>query len=155
MHNLFLRWHNFLARKLKRVNPHWKDEKLYQETRRIVAASIQHITYNEWTVLMVGRTMMKEFGLFPQLSGYCDKYDENLNPSIINGFATAAYRLHTMIQGILNLRNDRDEVFTSLVLRNLFNNAQTMYRPGHYDGYLRSLINDPTQGFDQYFTNEV
>lgn len=155
MHNLFLRWHNFLARKLKRVNPHWNDEKLYQETRRIVAASIQHITYNEWTVLMVGRTMMKEFGLFPQPSGYCDKYDETLSPNIINGFATAAYRLHTMIQGILNLRNDKDEVFTSLVLRNLFNNAQTMYRPGHYDGYLRSLINDPTQGFDQYFTNEV
>ena len=155
MHNLFLRWHNFIARRLKRINPRWNDEKLFQETRRIVAAAIQHVTYNEWTVLMVGRQMMRTFGLFPNPSGFSDKYDENLNPNIINAFATAAYRLHTMIQGILNLRNRNNEVFTSLVLRNLFNNALTIYRPGHYDGYLRSLINDPIQTFDQFFTSEV
>lgn len=155
IHNLFLRWHNFMARKLKTINPQWSDEKLYQETRKIVAAAIQHITYNEWTVVLVGRNLMNKFGLFPQPTGFLKKYDEELNPNIINAFATAAYRLHTMIQGVLNLRDRDGGIMDNLILRNLFNNPITMYKPGNYDGYLRSLINDPTQGFDNFFTSEV
>lgn len=43
----------------------------------------------------------------------------------------------------------------TLMLRNLFNNPQTIYEPGNFDGYLNALTGQPTQTFDQFFTEDV
>ncbi|CAB0031277.1 unnamed protein product [Trichogramma brassicae] len=63
MHTLMAREHNHLARGLALVNPHWDDETLFQEARRIVIAQIQHITYNEFLPILLGRNVMQKFGL--------------------------------------------------------------------------------------------
>ncbi|ERL95349.1 hypothetical protein D910_12614 [Dendroctonus ponderosae] len=42
MHTVFVRYHNKIASILSRINPHWSDERTYQETRRIVYSVIQH-----------------------------------------------------------------------------------------------------------------
>jgi peroxidase len=54
IHNVLLREHNGIADILQKLNPEWSDEIVYQESRSIVAAEIQHITYNEWLPLILG-----------------------------------------------------------------------------------------------------
>jgi hypothetical protein len=41
---------------------------------------------------------MKEFNVLPKIDGYTHDYDPSLNPSVLNEFATAVYRFHTLIQ---------------------------------------------------------
>lgn len=62
IHNLLIREHNRVAAILASMHPNrrkWTDEIIYQEARRIVAAEIQHITYNEWLPIILGNETRK------------------------------------------------------------------------------------------------
>ena len=48
MHLMAVREHNRIAQELGTINQDWDGEKIFQETRKIVAAQHQHITYNEY-----------------------------------------------------------------------------------------------------------
>ena len=45
LHTLYLRDHNRMALELATLNPHWNDEKIYQETRHIMAAMVLFLSY--------------------------------------------------------------------------------------------------------------
>lgn len=55
MHTLWAREHNRLAEELSEMNPHWDDETVFQEARRIVIAEMQHITYDHWLPALLGK----------------------------------------------------------------------------------------------------
>ncbi len=59
MHTLWLREHNRVVARLRALNMHWNDERLFHEARRIVGAEMQHITYNEWLPLVLGERVQQ------------------------------------------------------------------------------------------------
>lgn len=96
MHTIWMREHNRVAGELRRINPQWDGDTLYQEARKIVGAAMQHITYKHWLPSILGKEGMHMLGEFKG-------YNPNLNPSISNVFATAALRFgHTLINPILH-----------------------------------------------------
>lgn len=101
MHTIWLREHNRIARVLMRLNPCWRDERLYQETRKIVGAMQQVISFQEFLPIVLG----------PYYSRYIPRY-RGYNPfvdaSIPASFAGAAYRFgHSLVRNQLD-RLDRD-----------------------------------------------
>lgn len=72
MHTMLAREHNRLATGLAQINPHWDDETLFQETRRINIGIIQHITYNEFLPILLGKEVMEKFGLVLEKEHFWD-----------------------------------------------------------------------------------
>uniref|UniRef100_A0A1I7Y5W3 ShKT domain-containing protein n=1 Tax=Steinernema glaseri TaxID=37863 RepID=A0A1I7Y5W3_9BILA len=89
-HTIFLRLHNKIAKQLKSINPGWDGERLFQETRKIVGAYMQVITYQEFLPALLGDDVDS---LIPPYSGYKPTVD----PAVANEFAGAAFRLHGLI----------------------------------------------------------
>jgi len=101
-HTIWFREHNRLATELQRINPSWSDEQLFYEARRILNAEYQHILYNEWLPIIVGRNYMEVYGILPLSHGYANDYNSRIDATVSNAFAAAAFRMgHTLIQGIL------------------------------------------------------
>lgn len=78
------------------MNPQWSAERLFQETRKIVGAEVQAITYKEFLPKLLGNAMDKHIGPYKG-------YNSQVNPTVSNVFTTAAYRFgHGMLQVFLN-----------------------------------------------------
>lgn len=150
---LFLREHNRLAGELSRFNPSWNDERLFNEARKILIAEYHNIIYNEYLPQVVGWNTAAQFGILPNTNGqYTSDYDTNVDPSVSNEFATAAFRFgHTLVRSTMG-RFDRN----NLIQSNTLNLSDTMFKAGEaynqqaggIESIFRSLINDPPSRFD-------
>ena len=97
---VLFRQHNRIAAELADLNGHWDDERLYEEARRILIAQWQHIVYSEYLPAVIGRKKMQQVGIFTLENGFSGDYDQNVNPSILNEFSSAAFRFgHSQVQG--------------------------------------------------------
>lgn len=56
---LLINEHNRIAAILKKTNPKWKVTELFEETRRVLIAEIQHITYAQYLPLLLGENLAK------------------------------------------------------------------------------------------------
>lgn len=154
-HVLLLREHNRLAENLAQLNPHWNDETLYQEARKIVTALVQKITYGEFLPTIMGSNSMGSLNLLDV--GYFNGYDPTLNPTISNGFAVAAYRFgHSLVQSHLKrFTPELREIAAPPLAMEFFNVSSILNRDGEVDRIVLGLINQHTQQADSSFTAQI
>ncbi|XP_063745950.1 LOW QUALITY PROTEIN: eosinophil peroxidase [Eleginops maclovinus] len=143
IHTLFMREHNRLARGLKRINPQWDSETLYQEARKIMGAYTQLFVFRDYLPHIVGPdAMRRQLGRYPG-------YNANVDPSIANVFATAAYRFaHLAIQPVLSRLDDNyreNSRFPSVPLFEAFFTPWRVVFEGGIDPLLRGLIGSPAK----------
>ena len=131
MHTLWLREHNMCAKKLGDINAHWDDERLFQECRRIVGALIQKIVYVDYLPKVMGPENFEQF-VGPYIG-----YNPDVDASIPNSFATAAYRYgHSLVRP----QFDRlDENYRALPIGPL-NLVEAFFNP---DQFRTSMGTDP------------
>ncbi|CAK9817115.1 Chorion peroxidase [Anthophora quadrimaculata] len=157
LHVAFLRLHNRIATKLAAINSHWSDEKLFQESRRIVGAIVQHITYREFLPIVLGQDVMKIFDLELMRKGYYEGYDPTVNPTIANAFSTAAYRFgHSLVQhSFVRFDRHHQPIFNNVSIHNEFTNPSNLETAGSVDRLLLGLINQPAQRRDEHISDEL
>lgn len=97
-----MREHQRIAAVLGSLNPHWDDERIYQETRWILNAIHQHISYNEWLPVILGRQNLLDNKIIYEGDIIVDDYDETQRSRTFNEFAHGAFRhFHSMIADLL------------------------------------------------------
>ncbi|KAK2837241.1 hypothetical protein Q5P01_014453 [Channa striata] len=138
LHTLLLREHNRLARALAKLNPDWNGDRIYQEARKILGGYFQVLTFRDYLPHIVGPDFVAK-----HLSNY-PGYDANVDPSIANVFATAAYRFaHLAIQPII-FRLDEEyqehRLYPSPPLHKTFFASWRLIFEGGLDPILRGLV---------------
>ncbi|XP_033217913.1 peroxidase-like [Belonocnema kinseyi] len=154
---MLLRDHNRIADFLTKLNPHWSDEKTFEETRRILIAKHQSITYDEWLPTILGRENCYKNKLIYKTKDYVNDYDPSVDPSIFNEFTAAAFRsLHTLIAGNLKLaKENREFSNSSLKLGRLLFIPTDVEKGENFDDMARGLFTQPQERADKYYNKEI
>ncbi|KAB0395097.1 hypothetical protein E2I00_000095, partial [Balaenoptera physalus] len=144
-HTLLLREHNRLARELKRLNPHWDGEKLYQEARKILGAFIQIITFRDYLPIVLGDEMQK---WIPPYQGY----NKSVDPRISNVF-TFAFRFgHLEVPSTVFRLDENYQPWgleAELPLHTLFFNTWRIVKDGGIDPLVRGLLAKKSKSMNQ------
>lgn len=139
LHTLFAREHNRVCDELKLQYPNFSDEELYQKARKIVGGIIQSIVYNEWLPALGVKT--------EEYTGY----DPEVNPSIMNVFSSAAFRLgHTLVNDqIIRLDENGDSYsYGAISLKEAFFNPMIVFEEGGVAPIFRGMASQMQQTFD-------
>ncbi|GMT37108.1 hypothetical protein PFISCL1PPCAC_28405, partial [Pristionchus fissidentatus] len=159
LHTVFMREHNRIAEKLAKINLFWDDERLFQESRRILIAKLQHITYNEWLPIVVGRETMAKYELTPTKSGYFKGYDAHCDASISHEMSTAAFRFgHSLVRNVFpRMNSTMQNDTTGIELKNSFNNPIGVYerQHGHVESILMGLVGASGMAFDRHVASAL
>lgn len=160
VHTLFVREHNRLAGEIavrsdlntlmtgNGFDPNDAvdvDEFIYQTTRKAVGAQIQVITYNEFLPMLLGDDAL------PAYAGY----DPNINASLSNEFANAAYRVgHTLLSPEIQLADATGQSVGAVALRDAFFDPNFAQENG-VEVVLKGLTMQPAQDVDAKVIDEV
>lgn len=147
MHTIWVREHNRIADRIAAEHPELEDEAIYQQTRTLVIAQLQAITYNEFLPALLGRDALQRY----------DGYDSEVNPGISNLFSTAAYRFgHSMLSSELLRLNENGETAKegNLELRSAFFSPEEITAHG-VDSLLRGLAANQAQEIDAQVVDDI
>ncbi|XP_054015508.1 uncharacterized protein LOC128896281 isoform X1 [Hylaeus anthracinus] len=160
MHLLWARQHNRIAEELAKINPAWDDETLYEESRRIVVAQLQHITYQEFVPTVLGEQETESRELKPLKSGYRqwteDPDEPNNDPTIANSFAAAAFRFaHTLLPGLMKVTDDLRGTSSYVELHRMLFNPYSLYSEGGVKSSVTSATENVVQMTSTHVTSQL
>ena len=123
-------FHDPACRQLQNINPHWDDEKLYQESRRILNAEYQHILYNEFLPTLIGTQVGVSLATrckiswmtISNLGNYLIVHSDN---HLTQGMKHGGIGINTLTKGF---SNDYQDNFDSRLMNEF---ATAAYRVGH------------------------
>ncbi|XP_025410649.1 peroxidase-like [Sipha flava] len=139
MQTAFLRFHNYIAFKLMALNPYWSDETLYQESRRIVIATIQRIVYNDLLPIIIGEDYQQIYGINKE-----NIYDPTVNPSMALELSSAAIRvLHAIIPVQFNFMNNEYEITSSENITDWMLRPVLLPIKDNFDKLLKGFLETP------------
>lgn len=148
-HTLFLREHNRIARSLEKINPHWNDDVLFHETRRIVSAELQHIIFNEYLPKVIGPDFMEMYDLHTS-RGYSKFYNPEKNPALTSEFSAAAFRFgHSTVPG--QLAFPKGQVNT----HETYFDPSSLTEPKFFDELFHGIMTQPMEEVDDKFTHSM
>ncbi|XP_041968239.1 peroxidase-like [Aricia agestis] len=158
---IFIHYHNYIADYLSEINPHWDDEKIYQEARRILIAVYQNINYYEYLPYLLGKEyMLANKLIYPRtkanLEEYINDYDPNLVLGVITEHTTAALRyFHTFIQGYLMKKNEYRKNEGELRLSDWFNRPLVLEEKDTFDQLVYGFTAQSSSVADPFFSVEI
>lgn len=150
-----MRFHNFCAQRLAKMNKHWSDDRLFEECRRITIAVFQHITYTEYLPLVLGWKFMYDYGILPPTRGYSYDYNERTNPWTLAEWTAAAFRLHSSVYGTIALVNSTYQPERFERLDHHYNSALLYKNPNNFDKLVRGYIWARQRRVDEYYDDAV
>ena len=148
MHTVWVREHNRIANQLHEINPHWGSNKIFLVTREIVSAELQKITYGEYLPAVLGNRFLELIEDYSIVG-----YDDRINPTIPNAFATAAYRFgHSQIKPFFDRLDENYEPLPigQLDLVDAFFDTSKYAESGGTDPILRGLVSKQARKTDEF-----
>lgn len=155
LHSLLYRGHNKIADGLADVNPHWNDQRLFMESRRILIAIVQGIIYNEYLSLVIGKPACLE-NKFICEQYQCDKYNSSLNPTTSTEYIHGVFRMsHQNVPKFISYYDRNYKLTQKFELSDLFNNTRTLETKDVYNSMFRGLLEDKMRSRVLGFTSQV
>jgi hypothetical protein len=160
MHTLFNREHNRLGLKIEdelskqkaflKLGYQERDEVVFQETRKVVGAMMQSITYNEFLPVLLGSASPGPVG----------SYDETIDAGIANEFSTAAFRFgHSTLSSTFARIDEHGDPIEAgnLPLKDAFFNSSLLMDPKNegIEPILRGLAAQHAQEVDPFIVDAV
>lgn len=160
LHTLLLRNHNYHASKLAQRHPHWSDEILFQEARRINIAEYQMVTYNEYLPIVFGPILSAYYKLTPLRSNYT-YFEPKADPTTWNEYSTATCRFgHSQISSTFGLYSriagygQKSHGQPTFRLKDWFMRP-SLLSDGQMVPLINGLLGHPSQAVDPWVANDV
>ena len=151
MHILFARAHNFIAYKIKGVNPWWSDQQIYKFSEKFLISWYQHIIYYEYIPLLIGFEKASQFGVIGTTCNYTFDWSFTETAQTREEWAAACGRLHTQVSGVINMKNACYQTIKTDRLVNHFNDPTILEQKSGIDNLLRGKLTTCGAGTDKYF----
>ncbi|KAF0293214.1 Peroxidasin [Amphibalanus amphitrite] len=117
---------------------------------------MQHITANEYLPLLLGEDLAQSASLLPQTEGYFTGYSEQIDPTISNVFATAAFRFgHSQIQGLIKMVGAFSKTEDFIQLHRLYFNPFRLYQDTKMTSLVRGQLNTCSRATDGHLTSQI